>query len=51
MVELSKSVCLVIIKELGVSKQAIPYSGKIWRIALEVEKIKIWRNLNLANSC
>ena len=24
---------------------------KIWRIVLEVEKIKIWRNLNLANSC
>ena len=23
---------------------------KIWRIALEVEKTKIWRNLNLENS-
>ena len=24
---------------------------KIWRIVLEAEKIKIWRNFNLANSC
>ena len=24
---------------------------KIWQIVLEVEKIKIWRNLNLANFC
>ena len=23
---------------------------KIWQIVLKVEKIKIWRNLNLANS-
>jgi len=23
---------------------------KIWRIVLKVEKIKVWRNLNLANS-
>jgi len=23
---------------------------KIWRIVLKVEKVKVWRNLNLANS-